>query len=278
MVYFYTEKYFYPWKDVEECTMHDFKKGMSGIKHSGLQRGAAVIFWIIVWQIASILIGEEILLASPIRVCETLAALVPTKEFWMTAAVSFGRIVSGFILATICGILLSVLASFCKTVRILLSPLMLLFKAVPVASFIILVLLWTGSRGLSVVISFLMVLPVIYTNTLEGILHTDVQLLEMAKVYRLRWYQKFRAIYLPDVLPYFSSACSISIGLGFKSGIAAEVIGLPNGSIGERLYQAKIHLSTGEVLAWTVVIVLLTVCFEYLVKKTLKFAEGRLCR
>ena len=243
-----------------------------------LRRGAAILFWILLWQVASMWIGEEILLASPLTVCKTLLELIPQAGFWKTCAVSFFRISGGFVLATVCGMLLAVLASASRILRELLAPLMLMVKAVPVASFIILVLLWTGSQGLSIVISFLMVLPVIYTNTLEGILQTDKQLLEMAKVFHLRWYRKLRAIYLPEVLPYFSSACSISIGLGFKSGIAAEVIGLPSGSIGERLYQAKIYLSTGEVLAWTVVIVLLSVGFEQLIKFLLKTAERRLNR
>ncbi len=242
------------------------------------QRGGAILFWIVVWQAVSMLIGEEILLASPLRVGKTLLHLLQQADFWGVCWISFARIVCGFFFAVLCGILMAVVASCSKLVRTLLAPLMLLVKAVPVASFIILVLLWTGSQGLSVVISFLMVLPVIYTNTLEGVLHTDEQLLEMAKVFHLRWHQKLRAIYLPDVLPYFSSACSISIGLGFKSGIAAEVIGLPDGSIGEKLYQAKIYLSTGEVLAWTIVIVLLSVCFEHLIRYLLRLAERSLYR
>ena len=238
----------------------------------------AVLFWILVWQGASMLIGEEILLASPWRVCVTLIGLIRQEDFWRIVAVSFGRIVSGFLLALAAGVLLAVLAACSRMLRILFAPLMLLIKAVPVASFIILVLLWTGSEGLSVVISFLMVLPVIYTNTLEGILQTDPQLLEMAKVFHLHWHQKFRAIYLPDVLPYFSSACSISIGLGFKSGIAAEVIGLPDGSIGEMLYQAKIYLSTGEVLAWTIVIVALSIGFEHLLRAILNLTQKKVNR
>lgn len=239
---------------------------------------AAIVFWLVIWQAASMAIGEEILLASPLTVCTTLLHLLPQPEFWSTVTISFFRIITGFILAVAAGVLLAVLAAYSSILRVLFSPLMLLIKAVPVASFIILVLLWTGSVGLSVVISFLMVLPVIYTNTLEGILQTDVQLLEMAKVFHLRWHQKLRAIYLPYVLPYFSSACSISVGLGFKSGIAAEVIGLPDGTIGEMLYQAKIYLSTGEVLAWTVVIVVLSIGFEYLLRLLLKWAQRRLNR
>ena len=99
---------------------------------------------------------------------------------------------------------------------------------------------------------------------LEGIGHTDRQLLEMARVFRVPVSRQLRGIYLPAVLPYFRSAVSLGLGLCWKSGAAAEVIGLPNGSIGDALYRAKITLSTGELFAWTFVIILLSAGFEKL--------------
>ena len=119
----------------------DSAKQLSLNKKNTVRMIVAIIFWIIVWQAASEWIGEEILLASPLRVCETLLELLPTAAFWKTVAVSFGRIISGFMIAMITGVLLAVLAAISSTIRTLLAPMMLLIKAVPVASFIILVLL-----------------------------------------------------------------------------------------------------------------------------------------
>ena len=141
---------------------------------------------------------------------------------------------------------------------------MLFLKAVPVASFVILALIWAGSRNLSVVIAFLVVLPVIYVNTLAGLQSTDRKLLEMAVVFRMPVWRKIRFIYLPALVPYLVSGCRIALGMSWKSGVAAEVIGLPNGSIGDALYRAKITLSTGELFAWTFVIILLSAWFEKL--------------
>lgn len=109
-------------------------------------------------------------------------------------------------MALILGILLAVLAFLFRTVEILVNPVLTAVKSTPVASFIILCLIWIPSRNLSVFISFLMVLPVIYTNILEGIRQTDRQILEMAKVFQVSMGRQIRYIYVSQILPYFVSA------------------------------------------------------------------------
>lgn len=221
-----------------------------------------LLFWLAVWQIAAVLIGQELFLVSPASVFLTLITLIGETSFWSTIAYSFLRIVSGFLLAIFVGVTLAVFSAANRVVHALFAPFFTVIKSIPVASFIILVLIWAGSGSLSVVISFLMVLPVIYMNVLEGILQTDKKLLEMAKVFHISFSKKLSAIYIPDVMPYFISGCKIGLGLCWKSGIAAEVIGLPTGSIGEQLYQAKIFLSTGDLFSWTIVIVAISYLFE----------------
>lgn len=219
-------------------------------------------FWLLIWEIASRLIGQEILLVSPVSVLQRLFRLAGEAEFWNSIAYSFVRIIGGFLLAVFCGILLAGMAAAFKLVRELLAPAMAAVKATPVASFIILVLIWVPSRNLSVVISFLMVLPVIYTNVLNGIQDTDGQLLEMAGVFRVSRWKRIRYIYLSSVLPFFRAGCSLGLGLCWKAGVAAEVIGIPQGSIGEKLYEAKVYLETPHLFAWTVVIIILSILFE----------------
>ena len=199
-------------------------------KYIGI-RILAVLFWIAVWQIASMWLGQEILLASPVSVIRRLFELIFTCDFWHSAGFSFGRIVLGFSMALILGILLAVLAFLSRTVEILVNPVLTAVKSTPVASFIILCLIWIPSRNLSVFISFLMVLPVIYTNILEGIRQTDRQILEMAKVFQVSMGRQIRYIYVSQILPYFVSACRLSLGMCWKAGVAAEVIGVPKGSI-----------------------------------------------
>ncbi len=226
----------------------------------------AVAVWLVLWELAARLLHQEMFLVSPVKVILRLAELVRDGRFWQSVLNSTVRITAGFFLGTAAGIVMAVLASRFRRLKELFAPFILAVKTVPVASFIILALIFFSSKNLAVLISFMMTLPVIYTNLLEGVTQTDIKLLEMAMVYRMPGVRVFRYITLPQVFPYLMSACSVACGLAWKSGIAAEVIGIPARSIGERLQQAKVYLNTKDLLAWTLVIVVISLLFEKLLK------------
>lgn len=207
-------------------------------------------------------LGQDILLVSPLAVIWRLFGLAQTSSFWLSIGYSFSRIARGFFLATLLGVLFAIFSYKYRWFESFLAPPIQTIKATPVASFVILTLVWIAPKNLSIFISFLMVLPIMYTNVLMGIRSTDEKLLEMAEVFRVPTYRRIRYIYLSQALPYFRSACSVALGLSWKAGIAAEVIGLPQGSIGEMLYEAKIYLDTPDMFAWTLVIIIISVWFE----------------
>ena len=247
--------------------MHDYK--------TLLRRAGAVLFWLAVWQAAAMAIGQEVFLVSPVQALRCLLRLLPQADFWHRVGFSAGRILLGFGLGVVCSAALAVAAEICPAAEILIAPVLQLVKATPVASFIILALVWVSGRSLSILISFLMVLPVLYSAVRTGIESADVQLLEMAQVFRLSLARRVKAIWLPAILPAFRQGCSVALGICWKSGVAAEVIGLPDGSIGDALYRAKITLSTGELFAWTFVIILLSAGFEKLFLALLDKAVAR---
>ena len=250
-------------------------------KKAGAVRIWAVIFWLLVWQAASMALDRVTvltLLVSPVQVLVRLGQLLLTADFWSSVAFSLTRIAAGFLLAAALSELLAALSARFSVVRELLAPAMLAVKSVPVASFIILALILFSSRNLAALISFLMVLPVLYTNVLTGIQSADPQLMEMAQVFRLSPARCVRYLYLPQVMPYFRSGCTVALGLCWKAGIAAEVIGIPRGSIGEHLQQAKVYLDIPDLFAWTLVIVLASLAFEKLMLAALNLAARRLER
>lgn len=225
----------------------------------------AILFWVSTWQIASIVVDKEMLLASPFAVIRVLFKLIKESSFWLSIGNSFIKIVIGFIFAIVLGIILATISYCNKLFCELITPFIKVVKAIPVASFIILALLWIRSKNLSILISFFMVIPIIYTNVLQGLRSTDNKLLEMSSVFRVNIIKKIRYIYIPAVAPFFISAISVGLGFCWKSGIAAEVIGLPKHSIGENLYYAKLYLMTDELFAWTIVIIVISIFFEKMV-------------
>lgn len=248
------------------------------MKQGGILRPWAVLVWLLIWQLGAMAMDQQILLVSPIAVLIRLGTLAVEPSFWKAVGFSLLRITGGFFLGAAVGTVLAALSARLRRVEELLAPLLLAIKSIPVASFIILSLILFSSRNLSVLISFLMVLPVLYTGVLGGIRAMDKQMLEMAQVFQIPAPRRVRYVYLPQVLPYFRAACASALGLCWKSGIAAEVIGMPTGSIGERLQQAKIYLDTPDLFAWTLVIVLVSLAFERLFLALLQIATRYLGR
>lgn len=224
----------------------------------------AVVCALMVWQICATILDSHFILPSPVRVVLRLFTIWREDGFFSAAIFSFIRIISGFIIGLVCGAALAVAAGRWKILEHMLKPYMTAVKAVPVASFVIIALLVFSSSYLSVFISFLMTLPVVYTNILEGIKNTDIMLCEMADVFHIPWSKRFLYIILPGLKPYIVSASGVAAGLAWKSGIAAEVIGIPAGSVGEMLYYTKLYYEMTDLFAWTVIIVLLSVGFEKL--------------
>ena len=160
------------------------------------------------------------------------------------------------------GTALAILSYRFRVVEVFLWPYISIIKATPVASFVILCLIWMSSASLPVFIAFLMSVPIIYTNMLQGFKSTDAKMLEMAEIFRFSFGKKLLYIYFPQVKSHFVSACSVSLGLSWKAGIAAEIIGIPDGSMGEMLYNAKLYLATADLFSWTVTIVIVSILFE----------------
>jgi NitT/TauT family transport system permease protein len=241
----------------------EHKKGDSaGIPF--LKKVGAVLLALLIWQIAAMKIHQKILLVTPVAVLARLFTIWQVQGFASSIWFTFYHIAGGFLLGSMLGILLAALAAKFPAVETLLWPWMVTIRSVPVASFVVICLIWLSARNLSVFISFLIVLPVIYQNVLTGLRTADQNMEEMAQVFRMPWYRKLRYITIPQLAPYLLSACSVTTGMAWKAGVAAEIIGTPDGSIGKMLYLSKIYLDTDDLLAWTVIIVIISVSSEKL--------------
>lgn len=231
------------------------------------KRGLILLFWLGVWTALALWVDNSILLATPARTAAELWMLLRERSFYTTVFSSLLRISAGFLSGLVAAVLLAVTAKRFSLAEELLAPVIKLLKAAPVASFVVLLLIWWGSSFLAVAVSFLVVFPNLYINTLAGLKNADARLLEMAEVFHLSAGSRFFYIYRPALKPFLDSGLGFSLGMCWKSGVAAEVIGTPDFSIGGQLYLSKIYLNTAGVLAWTTVVIGLSVLFEKLVLK-----------
>lgn len=227
-----------------------------------IKKAAILLFWLLVWQLAALLSDNVLLLAGPVETLKALVREASSAAFYQTAALSLGRILVGFLAAFFLGCLLGAASYRLPFAEALLSPFLLFCKAVPVACFAVMLLIWWGAGWLSVAISFLVALPVVYVNFLEGLKQTDRKLLEMAAVFHMPLKNRLFYVYRPALAPFMESGLKTALGMGLKAGIAAEVIGMPMWSIGGEIYLSKIYLDTAGVFAWTAVVILLGFCLE----------------
>lgn len=218
--------------------------------------------WLALWCVLDRVISNEILFVGPAAACRALIRLLGTREFYISIASTLARIAAGFCSGACAGIALAVLSYRFRGIGELLEPFFMILKSTPVVSFVILLLIWAGNANLSLLVCFFVVIPILYLNTRSGLEAVDAKMLELAYVFNIPLPAQIRYIYIPALRPNLSGALSLSLGMSWKSGVAAEVIGQPLHTIGNALYRSKIFFETADVFAWTIVIIIMSWIYE----------------
>ena len=227
---------------------------------------AAIFFWLLIWHVISATVDMQILLPSPILVFKKLVQLASTERYWISVSLSFAKIIFGILSGTVIALIFAILTAKVNIFNHLFSLPLNVIKSTPVASFIIMALVWVKSASLAAFVTAVMVLPIVWSNMHEGISTVDTKLIEVGKCYNFTYKKTVRYIYLPHIRPFFVSAITSAAGLGWKAGIAAEVIASPKNAIGAYLNDAKVYLETEEMFAWTITIIFLSIAVQYLLK------------
>jgi len=226
-------------------------------------------FWLGVWQLAALAVGQELLLPAPLAVGRTLVTLAATAQFWLSALYTLGRVLIGLLAGLAAGYLLAFATHFLPWASVLLAPAVRVLRATPVVSFILLLYLWVTRANIPGVIAALMVLPVAWGSVSTGLDSVDKNLLEMSRVYRFSRVKTLRLIYLPSLRTHFVGGFLTAFGLAWKAGVAAEVLCPPKYAIGSQIQQAKTALETPELFAWTLVLIVLSLVLELVLRRLL---------
>lgn len=244
---------------------------ISTIKNNKYVKGfLTAIFWLAIWQFLSLAIDNEILLPSVFKTAAALFKMVQQSEFWLDCMSSMLRIVTGFLFGVVLGIFLAVATSFVPVINTLVSPIIKIIRAVPVASFIILALAWFSTTVLPIFISLLMVMPLVWSATSDAIQSVDKKIIEMSELFRFGIADKIFKIYMPFCLSKVASSSLTALGFAWKSSVAAEVICRPIHSLGGSMYTSKLYLEMNECFAITFTIVVLSLVLERVIRTLIR--------
>ena len=238
-----------------------------------LYTAGAVLCLLILWEVVSRAVGASIILPPPGETWQELVRIITYENFWTAVFNTTTRSLIGFTLTFLTALLFAVLAGLWKPLYYLFSPLVVITKAAPPISIILLALIWLGTEKAPVLVGFLVIYPIIYTNIIAGVDNVDHKLIEMAAMYRIGRLRKLLEIYLPSIMPYVLAACSTALGLNLRVVIMTEVLSQPPISMGTSLQTARVFLNTAGVFAWTVVAIALAALFDYSVSTLKKRME-----
>ena len=237
----------------------------------------AILFWVAIWFILAKCVGLEVLLPSPKSTAFALFDLIQTKEFWVICLHSVARISAGLILGALTAVILASLSSVSKIFHALFAPLLAVIKSTPIASFIILALLWIGRDNVPAFITYLIVLPIVWGAVYDSIINVDKRYKEIGQVFGFSKIQKLVHIYVPSVFSSFMASLGTSVGMAWKAGVAAEVLCTPKYSIGTELFESKKYIETADLFAWTAVVIILSVIITRLLVYLCNVAAERSC-
>ena len=235
--------------------MRAFARQMTERVKAVAAAGAVAAFWLAAWMLVAALVAQPLILPGPGAVVVALLRLVCDAGTWVILAGSGARILGGLALAAVCGGVLAGVSSRSQAFARLVAPALSFVKATPVACVVVLLLIWLGSARVSIAAVFLMALPGVYFSLAEGLAQADKPLEQMLRMHGVRGWRLFCAHTWREVLPFVLSCARAVIGMGWKAGVAAELIGMAVGTVGERIYQAKLLIETADLLAWTVLVV-----------------------
>lgn len=254
----------------EKCLMK-----ISIIKKDRLYTVLSFALLLVIWKIISVIVNSAIIIPSPEITLVSLFNLIKTRDFFIIILFSLERGLIGFALSFVLGLLVGFAAGFNRVFNKIFEPFLVIIRSTPVITIILIALIWFKANNVPIFASFLMSFPIICTNVIEGIKNIDPQLLEMAKIYRIKRTRVIKEIYLPSIIPFLTAAISTAFGIGWKVVVAAEVLSQPKYAIGSSLQNSKIYLNINDVFAWTIIAILIGYLFERLIrfveKKSLKW-------
>ncbi len=227
----------------------------------------AVLVLLAAWEIASRWLGQEIILPSLVSVFREIVEIVLDPGAWLVIAATLGRIGLTFTLDLLLAVAIGTVAGLIPEIEQTIRPVESTFRSVPTMGVVLLALIWFDSELAPLFVTSLILFPILYRSTVDGVHSVDADLVEFHVVHRVPLWKQLTRLYIPSMAPFLRTGSIASLGLGFKVMIAAEVLSQPTLAIGTVFQIERARLNTAGVMAWCVAVVVAASAFETLLKR-----------
>lgn len=215
-----------------------------------------------IWAIWAAAESKPYLVPPPKDVLSEFFTLGKDGEFWLAVLATLGRTLLCFVISFVVALMLASLGGVFKPVHRVLSPIVSILRAAPTVAVILILYAFMGKNSMSVVVGFLIAFPVLYSAFYGAIDGVDKELLDMAKLYKVRAVDKIFSIYLPTVAPVLFDSSRSTFSLTLKVVIAAEILTSLAGSIGHEIQRAYAAFEAASLFAWTLVAIVFSFVLE----------------
>lgn len=244
--------------------MMDFITGKKGASLIG------TLFLLAIWHLVAKQAGSEQLFPTPWQTLSAVGDVIVRDGFLSSLSLTVLRGLEGFAISIFLAFLIGIPAGLSPWVFGFINPFLVAIRSTPVISFILLAIIWLGTNQVPVFIALLTMFPVLCTNIIDGIRHVNHDLVEMAEVFKVKKLLIIRDIHIPGILPFLTSGISNAMGFGWRAIIIGEVLSQPEWGIGTEMQKAQIYLRVSELIAWTLIAIVVSYLFEMLVRNTEK--------
>jgi|AntRauTorcE11898_2_1112593.scaffolds.fasta_scaffold00018_65 NitT/TauT family transport system permease protein len=226
-----------------------------------------VIVLITAWQLGAEYRGNDFYLPGPLKVTKALFGILGESATYKVVFHSLTRLVLTFFIVSFIGIALGLLGGINSYFDAFLRPFVSGLRTTPVISMIVIILILFGQNLMVYITGFLVIFPLLYDSTKEGILNIDKGITDALALEPVHILLKITRQYVPLALPFIKVGLIQSFGLGFKVLVMSEYLAQTKTSIGMMLYEGRIMMEYADVFAWTLIIIVIVFGMETLLGK-----------
>ena len=224
----------------------------------------ALVFLVwLIWYIAALVSGSEFIMPKPLTALKRFFLLFTEGRFYRAFFSTIGRSLIAYAVSLALALALGILSAMFEPMRKLLNPLVSVCRAIPTMAVVLLLVIWFGAKTAPVIVSLIVIMPTLYAAFTEAITGVDGKIIEMCRVYGVKRRDMITKVYLPLALPAASLSASTALSLTIKLTVAAEVLANTANSLGAMMQSARAYFETAELMALTVITVIVSLALEY---------------